>query len=147
MSSNSILNYVVVKFDHHRIMTRVLATENLCYSGAISEAALLSDYASTPAALMLTAIPELPHSEDFNSAQDNPDNISSLISTFNHTTEQIITDLRLQLHSLIFLYIHNMTPPVWAITDRRGFLCMQSNNQVTIITAVTTNLHMQIMRL
>ena len=61
--------------------------------------------------------------------------------------QQIISDLCQLVHSLIFPQIHNGSyPPAWVVMNR-DFLASNSNNQVFKITTVTTNQHVQIMRL
>ena len=83
------------------------------------------------------------HPGGFSFAQDNFDNRTSLISAFSYISatyyswslplvtsrQQIIPDLCLQLHQgrLIFLHVYNVKhPSAWAVMDRGGFLCMQS---------------------
>jgi len=51
---------VVVKFDPHNMMTRVLATRSFRHSGAIPETALLLEDASITGAPTLSVIPEPP---------------------------------------------------------------------------------------
>ena len=41
--------------------------------------------------------------------------------------QQIIHDLRLQLHNLIFIHVHNVKrPQAWAVMNWGGILCMSS---------------------
>ena len=108
-------------------MTRVLTTRSLRYSRAIPEAALLLEDASILAAPMLSAsrsspILETSASHKTTSATDHPWSSPSIT-----LWQQIIFDLRFQLRSLIFLHVHNVKrPPVWAVMNRGGFLCKQS---------------------
>ena len=82
------------KYDPHRIMRPVQATQSPRHSGAAPEVALRPEDASFQGAPMLLTISELPPSGDFSSAQNNHDNRSSLISAFSYTTATDHPDLR-----------------------------------------------------
>ena len=119
-------------------MTHVLTTRSLHHSGAILEAALLFEDASISAAPMLSVIPELSPSGDFNSAQDNYDNRSSWFSPSVTPRQHIIPDLCFQFtacSSSHFITWNALQPEqLWIETD---FSTCNPNNQEPIITAVT----------
>jgi len=92
-----------------------------------TEVTLCPEDASTPTTLVLSVIPELPP-------------LRRLQLRAWWPRQQIIHDLRRQLHSLIFPHVHNMSCPLaLVVIDRGGFLACNSNNQAPVITVVTTN--------
>jgi len=129
-------------------MTHVLTTRSLHHFRAISEATLLPEDAFNMGAPVLLAIPELPHSGDFSSAQDNHRNISSLISSFSYvmTIDHLWSSLSVTQPDFP-PHLKRETPPAGQLWTKAGFSACNPNNQALIITLVTTNLRVQIMRL
>jgi len=132
-------------------MSYVQALKSLRHSGDTLETASHPEDTSILVTLILQSSRSFPIRR-FQLRSDN--NKPSLVSTIRPQRQQITLDLCLrQITFDLCLQLRSSTPPacitcqlppVWAVTDRDRFLCMQSQQSNAVIMTVTTSQHVQL---